>query len=264
MFFGNGVLATGIREVDATHVRLLPGSPFRDRQELHRRGYLGSLEPDKLLFHYRALAGLPQPEGAKPYSGWDSEFIRGHMAGHYLSAASRMAAATGDASFREKTDYMVGELARCQVALKQDGYLAAFPSGAFDRLEGKPGDGGGVVVPYYTIHKIMAGLLDAHHYLGNTQALAVALQLADYFEKRLAVLDADQIEKMFRTDQSRNPQNEFGAMSDALAELYEITGDQKHLDAAQLFNRAWFITPLAKGENRLAGLHANTHIAQAL
>ena len=150
----------------------LPGSPFYERQELHRHGYLASFQPDKLLFHYRALAKLPQAEGVTAgYAGWDSGFIRGHMAGHYLSAASRMAAATGDASFKEKADYMVAELAKCQIALNQDGYLAAFPSGAFDRLEGKPGDGGGVVVPYYTIHKIMAGLLDAHHYLGNTQAL---------------------------------------------------------------------------------------------
>ena len=122
---------------------------------------------------------------------------------------------------------MVAELAKCQDALKQGGYLAAFPSGAFDRLEGKPGDGGGVVVPYYTIHKIMAGLLDAHHYLGNTQALEVAVKMAGYFEKRLAALNPEQIEKIFRTDGSRNPQNEFGAMSDVLAELYSVTGDTK-------------------------------------
>jgi hypothetical protein len=73
-----------------------------------------------------------------------------------------MAAATGDRSFRAKVDYMVAELAKRREALNLDGYPAAFPVGAFDRLEGKPGDSGGVVVPYYTIHKIMAGLLDAY------------------------------------------------------------------------------------------------------
>lgn len=257
--------AAARRELDATQVRLLPGSPFYDRQELHRHGYVASFQPDKLLFHYRALAKLPQPDGVTGgYDGWDSGFLRGHMAGHFLSAASRMAAATGDNSFREKANYMVAELAKCQEALKQDGYLAAFPSGAFDRLEGKPGDGGGVVVPYYTIHKIMAGLLDAHHYLGNTQALDVAVKMAGYFERRLAALKPEEIEKMFRTDGSRNPHNEFGAMSDVLAELYSITGDKKHLAAAQVFNRAWFIRPLAAGEDRLAGLHANTHVAQVI
>ena len=64
-----------------------------------------------------------------------------------------------------------------KLRLKHDGYLAAFPTGAFDRLEGKRGDGGGVVVPYYTIHKIMAGLLDAHHYLGNEQERAFRLSV---------------------------------------------------------------------------------------
>jgi hypothetical protein len=261
----NNLCAAGVQEVDATRVRLLPGSAFHDRQELHRTNYLASWTCDKLLFHYRALAGLPQPDGVKGgYGGWDSGFIRGHMAGHYLSAASRMAAATGDASYRGKVDYLVAELARCQNALNQGGYLAAFPSGAFDRLEGKPGDGGGVVVPYYTIHKIMAGLLDAHHYLGNTQALDVAVKMAGYFENRLAALKPEEIEKIFRTDGSRNPQNEFGAMSDVLAGLYTHTGDRRHLDAARLFNRPWFAGPLAKGEDRLAGLHGNTHVAQAL
>ena len=79
----------------ASDVRLLPGSPFYDRQELHRTKKLASYEPDKLLYPYRALAGLPQAEGVKAgYAGWDTGFIRGHMTGHYLSAASRMAAAT--------------------------------------------------------------------------------------------------------------------------------------------------------------------------
>jgi hypothetical protein len=265
LLFLNNVPAAGVQAVDATRVRLLPGSAFHDRQELHRTNSLASWDGDKLLFPYRALAGLPQPDGVKGgYSGWDSGFIRGHMTGHYLSAASRMAAATGDASYREKVDYLVAELAKCQDALKREGYLAAFPVGAFDRLEGKPGNSAGVVVPYYTIHKVMAGLVDAHHYLGNAQALQVAVRMAGYFEKRLAALDSEQVERIFRTDHSRNPQNEYGAMGDVLAKLSTVTGDQTHLNAARLFNRSWFIGPLAKGEDRLAGLHGNTHVAQAL
>ena len=102
--------------IDASRVRLLDG-PFKQRQELHRSGRLGALEVDRLLFPYRAAAGLPQAPNVKGcYGGWDSGFIRGHMAGHYLSAASRMAAATGDASFKDKADYLVAELAKCQNA----------------------------------------------------------------------------------------------------------------------------------------------------
>lgn len=248
---------------DASRVRLLPGSPFYERQELHRAGYVGRLEPDRLLFDYRKLAGLPQAPGVTAgYGGWDSGFIRGHMAGHYLSAAARMAATTGDDSFRQKAAYLVAELAKCQQALNQNGYLAAFSSVALDWQEGTTHDSGGVVVPYYTIHKIMAGLVDAHHYLGDPQALDVAQKMSAYFQKRLLALPPEQIERMFRTDRSRNPQTEFGGMADVLSELYSITGDKKHLELAALFNRPWLIDPLAAGEDRLKALHANTHVAQ--
>ena len=255
--------ARAVEMVDASHVRLLPGSPFYDRQELHRAGYVGQLDPDRLLFPYRKLAGLPQSAGITDgYGGWESGFIKGHMAGHYLSAASRMAAATGDESFRKKAAYLVAELAKCQQALKQDGYLAAFPSLALDWQEGTSKDSGGVVVPFYTLHKIMAGLVDAHHYLGNKQALDVALKLSAYLQKRLLALPPDRIERMFRTDLSRNPQTEFGGMADVLSELYSITGDKKQLALAALFNRPWLIDPLAANEDRLKTLHANTHVAQ--
>jgi DUF1680 family protein len=254
-----------LRPFLAGEVRLLPGSPYYDRQELHRKGVLAAYEPDRLLFHYRALAKLPQAEGVTAgYKGWESGFLRGHMAGHYLSAASRMAAATGDTSFRDKVDQMVEGLAKCQNALGQDGYLAAFPLGAFDRLVGNPGNSGGVIVPYYTVHKLLAGLLDAHTYLGNARALSVAVKLADFVAKRCAALSPEQIERVFRTDQNRNPQNESGAMSEALARLAAVTGDPKHLQTAKIFNRAWFVEPLASGEDRLGGMHANTHIAQAI
>ena len=138
----------------------------------HRHGYLAEFESDKLLFHYRVLAKLAQPNGVK--GGYERVGQRFHSRSHggALPFCS-LPDGGGDrrcVAFKEKADYMVAELAKCQDALGQGGYLAAFPSGAFDRLEGKSGDGGGVVVPYFTIHKIMAGLLDAHHYLGNMQA----------------------------------------------------------------------------------------------
>lgn len=251
--------------VDATHVRLLSGSPFYDRQELHRKGYLAQLDPDKLLFPYRSLAKLAQASGVTAgYAGWDTGFIVGHMTGHYLSAASRMSAATGDTTFTTKANYVVAELAKCQAALGSNGYLAAFPTTVFDWLEGTSTNNGGIVVPYYTVHKIMAGLLDVYHYLGTQQALDVATKMGDYFQARLAGLSSATIEKIFRTDGSKNPQNEFGGMSDVYAELSVATGQQKYLDTAKIFNRSWFMTPLAAGQDNLQGLHANTHIAQAV
>ena len=262
---GGSVASGPVRMIDATHVRLLEGSPFYVRQELHRKGYVASLDPDKLLYEYRKFAKVPQANGVSAgYAGWDTGFLRGHMLGHYLSAASRMAAATGDASFKTKVTSMVDELAKCQTAIGS-GYLAPFPTAVFDWVEGKTGaSNDGIVVPYYIIHKIMAGLLDANHYLGNQQALDIVTKMADYFQARLAALPAATIEKTLRTDGSGNPTNEFGAMSDSLAELSVVTGQKKYLETAKIFNRSWFITPLAANQDNLSGLHANTHIAQAL
>ena len=262
---GGTSAAGSVQMVDASHVRLLSGSPFYDRQELHRKGTLASLDPDKLLYEYRNFAKVPQANGVTGgYTGWDTGFLRGHMLGHYLSAASRMAAATGDTSFKTKVNSAVAELAKCQTALGS-GYLAPFSTAVFDWVEGKSGaSNGGIVVPYYIVHKTMAGLLDANHYLGNQQALDVVTKMADYFQGRLAALSTATIEKTFRTDGSGNPQNEFGAMSDVLAELSEVTGQKKYLETAKIFNRSWFITPLAAGQDNLSGLHGNCHIAQAL
>jgi DUF1680 family protein len=261
-----GTSASGpVQMVDAAHVRLLAGSPFYDRQELHRKGYLAQLSTDKLLYPYRSVAKLAQAGGATAgYAGWDTGFIQGHMLGHYLSAASRMAVAAGDDTFKTKVDYVVAELAKCQTALGSNGYLAAFPTTAFDVLEGKGGNANGIVVPYYTVQKIMSGLLDAYHYLGNQQALDVVTKMGDYFQTRLAGLSATTIESIFRTDGSKNPQNEFGSMADAYAELSVVTGQKKYLDTAKIFNRSWFMTPLASGQDKLEGLHGNTHVAQAL
>ena len=260
------VRADTARAFLANQVRLLPGSPFYVRQELHRKGVLASYDADKLLYHYRALAKLPQKEGIESgYDGWDSGFIRGHMAGHYLSGASRMAVATGSILFRDRVNYLVAELAKCQRSLNLDGYLAAFSTAAFDKLEGKPGaDAGDILVPYYTIQKLMSGLIEAHTYLGNKQALDVVTRMADYFARRLAALDGAQIDALFRTDNNRNPPTEFGAMSDALTELFKINNDRRYLELAAAFHRPWFVGPLARGEDRLAGLHANTHVAQVV
>ena len=246
-------------------VRLLSG-PLKDAQELHRTGLVGQLDPDRMLFPFRRTAGLPQPPGVtRGYGGWDDGFIAGHYGGHYLSAASRMFAATGDATFRDKVSRMVAGLAECQQKLGT-GYLSAFPVTKIERLEKDPRQGS---VAYYTIHKILAGLIDAHTLCGNEDALDIAARMSDYFAGRIAKLTPAQIEAMLRTDYTANPANEFGGMAEAISELYLCArrrGDPdagRHLRLAEVFNRDWFIDPLLRGEDRLDGLHGNTHAAQA-
>ena len=235
-------------------------------QDLHRTGYVASLDPDTLLYEFRKNAGLTQPPGVtSSYGGWEADdgFVRGAFTGHYLTAASRMYAATGDSSYLPKVNYIVSTLAQCQQTLG-GGYLSAFPSTWFDTLE----SGGQPSVPYYTIHKIMAGLVDAYQYTGNNQALTIAESMSDYFAGRIAKLTPAQIDTMLHTD--LNQQREFGSMNGVLTDLYvqaKARGDanpDRFLTLANTFNRPWFVDPLANGVDILNGLHANCHIAQAV
>jgi DUF1680 family protein len=237
-----------------TDVRLLDG-PFKIAQEADAK-YVLSLDLDRLLHNFRVNAGLPST--AAPLGGWESPTceLRGHFVGHYLSACALMYQATGDQEYKRRVDYLVTELAKCQDSLGT-GYLSAFPSTWFDRLEA----GKQVWAPYYTIHKITAGLLDAYRLCGNQQALVVAEKMAGYFGQRLSKLSDAQIESMFHTT-ARGPGNEFGGMSDVLHDLYSITGDSGELKTANLFDRDYFEGPLSADEDKLAGLHANTHIPQ--
>lgn len=244
----------------------LEGGILKEIQELHRTGMVGKLEPDRLLCQFRKQAGLPQPDGVDAgYGGWDDQFIAGHYAGHYLSAASRMYASTGDVAFRDKAVYMVKVLAGCQEKLG-GGYLSAFPETKFDNLEKNPHGGS---VEYYTIHKILAGLVDVAGLCHDDLAYQVAGRMADHFAARMARLAPEQIDKLLRTDYTGNPVNEFGGMSEALTDLYQLARERgdaraaRHLDLAKVFIRDWFVDPLVRGEDKLDGLHGNTHAAQA-
>src|ERR1700758_959490 len=97
-----------------TQVRLLPGSVYYNAQEWNR-GYMARLAADRLLYTFRANAGLPT-SSAKPLGGWEqpdngqrSSELRGHFLGHYLSASAQLAV-NGDKEAKAKGDYMVAEL----------------------------------------------------------------------------------------------------------------------------------------------------------
>lgn len=236
-------------------VRLLDG-PFKKAMEIDGR-YMLSLEPDRLLHTFRLTAGLPSV--AMPLGGWEAPNcgLRGHFTGHYLSGCARMYECTGDPRYRENAEKVIAGMAECQKALG-NGYLSAFPSSVFDTLETKYGK---VWAPYYTIHKIMAGLLDCYEAFGDKQAQTIAQGMADYFSGRMAKLTPEEIEKVLRT---KPPENEFGGMSDVLHRLYAITGRASDLRLADQFDRPWIVDQMAEGNDILKDLHANTHIPQAI
>jgi hypothetical protein len=59
-------------------------------------------------------------------------------------------------------------------------------------------------------------------------------------------------------------QTEFGGMEESLTELYAVTHDPEHLRLARLFDHRVVFDPLARGEDALDGLHANTQIPKAI
>ena len=235
-------------------VRLLDG-PFRDAM-LRDQEYLLALDPDRLLHNFRVNVGLPS--SAKPLGGWEEPHcqLRGHSLGHYLSALSLMYASTGDAQFKQRADYIVAELARCQsnspAAGFHEGYLSAFPESFIDRVE----QGQEVWAPWYTLHKIMAGLLDANQHCGNARALMVLTNLANWVKFRVDRLPPEQMQKSLDV--------EHGGMNEVLANLCAVTGNTNYLQLAKAFNHQKVFTPLAHGEDKLDGLHANTQIPKII
>ena len=273
-------------------VRLLPGSRFA-AAEATNLAFLRLLDPDRLLYFFRERAGIAQPSRAagqwagvpnterapRPYGGWESagHVLRGEFVGHYLMAASTAAAATGDAELKARVEYVVGVLEQVQAA---DGYLSAFPQTEFAQTEQllsrHP------AVPYYVMHKLLAGLL-AHHELWNSAAaLGVAVRLALHLLGR--------VQAMLRGPEGLDGwrifvNQEVGGMSEALTDLARATGSDQWLQLAALFERPCFLRPLvfagmgaqgeaAAGEEEearhgaataaLTGMHANTHLPQIL
>lgn len=239
-------------------VRLLDG-PFKHAM-LKDAEYLLRLDADRLLSGFRKESGL-KPKG-EAYGGWESMTIAGHSLGHYLSACALMFAATGDVRFRERVNYIIAELEECQRA-NGNGYVAAIPNGkkifqevSVGDIRVKPFDLNGGWVPWYTLHKLFAGLLDAHRYLQSTRALGIAVKLADWANTTVAKLNEEQFQRMLGC--------EHGGMNEVLAELYARTGNEKYLQLSRRFHHKAVLEPLASREDRLQGLHANTQIPKLI
>lgn len=237
-------------------VRLRDG-PYRHAQELDGR-YLLLLSPDRLLHNFRVNAGLTPK--APVYGGWESQEpwvgirCHGHTLGHYLGACAMMWAATGKPAYRERVQYVVAELQACQQAA-DSGLVCAFPDGDAqlrNGLAGRPVVG----VPWYTLHKVMAGLRDAHVHAGSAPALAVLRRIAGWIEDAARDCDDACFQRMLDV--------EHGGMNEVLADLHALTGEARWLALAERFNHRALLEPLAEGRDPLDGLHANTQIPKVV
>ncbi len=238
-----------------SQVKLLPGSLFHQAR-LRDSAYLLSLEPDRLLHRFHLHAGLPVK--GEIYRGWESEGLSGHTLGHYLSACALMYAATGATEFKKRTDYMVQELERCQQA-RGTGYVGAIPNEDSIFYKVKHGiiksagfDLNGGWSPWYTVHKVMAGLADAYVHTGNAKALQILKGMANWTMDIVGGLTPEQQEAML--------QCEYGGMNDVLVHLYELTGEKKYLDLSYRFHDKFVLGELEQQHDVMPGKHANTNI----
>ncbi len=243
---------------DLSEVRLKEG-PFKNAQDVDLK-YILALDPDRLLAPYLLESGLPPK--ADRYGNWESIGLDGHIGGHYLSALSMMYASTGNAELKNRLDYMLSELARCQDK-NGNGYVGGIPQGKvfWDRIHKGDIDGSSfglnnTWVPIYNIHKLFAGLIDAYHYTGSEKAKEIVIKLGDWFIELIRPLSDEQIQKVLAT--------EHGGINESFADLYIITKNKKYLETAEKLSHKAFLNPLLQKEDKLTGLHANTQIPKVV
>lgn len=238
----------------------LSDGPFKHATELNKKILL-NYEPDRLLARFRKEAGLPMK--AEPYMGWEAQSIAGHSLGHYLSACALMYQSTGEEEFLNRARYIVDELALCQQA-DGDGYIGAFRNGkkileeevAKGNIRSQGFDLNGIWVPYYTQHKVMAGLRDAYRLCGLEKALDVSKNFADWLYTIVSPLNDDQLQLMLNC--------EHGGTIEVLVDLYADTGNEKYLEMSYLFHHKVVLDSLAKGKDILPNIHGNTQIPKLI
>lgn len=234
-------------------------SPFKRAQELNKK-YLLDLDADRLLAPFLREAGL-QPK-ADSYTNWENTGLDGHIGGHYLSALSLMYASSNDQLIKDRLDYMLSELKRCQDA-NGNGYIGGVPGGKaiWDEIKNGNIKAGsfnlnGKWVPLYNIHKTYAGLRDAYLIAGNSGAKEMLISMTDWAINLVSALSEEQIQDMLRS--------EHGGLNEVFADVAAITGEGKYLKLAHQFSHQIILDPLLKYEDKLTGLHANTQIPKVL
>ena len=162
-----------------------------------------------------------------------------------------MYAATGENIFKQKGDSIITVLKEVQAA-HGTGYLSAYPERLIDRnLAGKS-----VWAPWYTLHKILSGLIDQYLYAENEDALKIAEGMGDWAYKKLQGIGEEQRAKMLR--------NEFGGINEAFYNLYAVTGNENYRWLARFFYHNGVMDPLKQGNSDLGTMHTNTFIPKTL
>ncbi len=233
-------------------VSIEPGL-LRRRADLNR-AYMLSLKTENLLQNHYLEAGLwgprLQPDGC--HWGWESPTcqLRGHFLGHWLSAAAKRFAATGDRELKGKADHIVAELARCQMENGGE-WVGSIPETYLDWIA----RGKRVWAPQDTLHKTLMGLWEMYSLAGNEQALTIMKNWARWFHRWTGQFSRAQFDDILDV--------ETGGMLEIWANLYGVTGSPEHRELIERYDRPRLFDRLLAGEDPLTNKHANTTIPEA-
>ena len=231
--------------------------------------YLKSFDAERLLAGFYETAGLSVKK--MRYGGWENMLIGGHTLGHYLTAAAQ-GYASAEASKEDRDELfklirtLIDGLLECQKNSKgKPGFIFGATISDPDNVEkqfdlveeGKTNIITESWVPWYTMHKILDGLVSVYKYTGYENALTVASGIGDWTWDRASKWS----EETHRTVLSI----EYGGINDALYELYKITKKEEHLKAAHAFDEVELFERILTGDkNVLNNRHANTTIPKFL
>jgi len=230
------------------NVQLLDG-PMLDQFNRNHAFFL-ALDDDRLLKPFRQRAGLPAP--GEDMGGWYNfspdfdppknmtGYIPGHSFGQYLSGLARSYAVTGSKPTQEKVQRLVRGFAETVTPKFYEGYC----------------------LPAYTFDKTNCGLIDAHEFAADPEALAVLNHATD------AVLPFLPEKALTRAEQATRPHPNIAFTWDETYTLPENlylaykrgAGDRYRQLATRFLQDHDYFDPLAARENILPGEHAYSHV----
>ena len=229
-------------------VQLLEG-PMLEQFDANHAFFL-ALDEDSLLKPFRKRAGLPTPgEDMGGWYSWSDEFdppnnmtgyVPGHTFGQYLSGLARAYAVTGNKPTQAKVHRLVRGFAE---AITPKFYV-------------------GYPLPCYTFDKSNCGLIDAHQFARDPDALPALSRATD------AVMPYLPPHALTRPEMRARPHPNIAYTWDESYTLpenfflaYRRSGDKRYLALAQRFlqDKDYF-DPLAAGDNVLPHRHAYSHV----
>ena len=231
------VKAAGARTIqpfDYHGVALNDGPLLRQVLEV-REFYLG-VPNDDYLKPFRQRAGKPAP--GTDLGGWYTPGTF-HVFGQVLSGLARMHAATGDEACREKLDALIKGWSEC---IEPDGYFYST----------KP-----PTPAHYIYEKTAGGLLDAHLYGRNPNALALLDRITTW-----AVTNLDHSNPyVFNTMAGIT---EWYTLSENLYRAYLVTGQPRYRDYARTWEYTSYWNLFAEPGKDIfkpsPGYHAYSHV----